>query len=550
MFSGAKPAPKRRNVIEYDALDRIALRNYEFDSPRFHDSMSRAPQIAAVREPEPIDFANANTEEIEAWSQQVREAREAKKNAPPYAPWREAVEDLFYVAHAIDDPQIAEDIDPEVEHHTHVLGRVMAAPETHESRQWTADNGVMSALWTLEFTDTLEELIQDDMAEAAERSQNLTDNREQAESAQEMLERLRQRARDHKAEGEPIPDELVEEIKQKVHEKRAAQQKYADAAEQPAPGIDHDTAMKIDQALANAKAMVDQAKDIPGFCPEGGLMDGPGVNIPPEQALSIADEWTNNQLLRRIAASYGRMHKDMRYKRARRVQGGIEEIVDVQYGDDIPNLLPQEMVLLADDDLELEFLRALMGRELLQYEKIGEENTGRGDIGIIVDESSSMFPDRIVFAKALALTLLNIARKEKRGFFCVSFSSSRQTQTWLFPKNVAVDAEAVLDMCRHAFKGGTQPLAAIERAAEVMLTDKMFSKADLVMLTDGEANYGTEDAAARGALEGRGVRIHGIGIGDSFGYLDSMCTEKPIAVHEFELDDPNAATNSLAANIT
>jgi uncharacterized protein with von Willebrand factor type A (vWA) domain len=77
-----------------------------------------------------------------------------------------------------------------------------------------------------------------------------------------------------------------------------------------------------------------------------------------------------------------------------------------------------------------------------------------------------------------------------------------------------------------------------------------FKKADLVLVSDGEAGFGAEDQRMRDWLEQKGVRIHGIAIGQGMGYLQKMCTEQPVQIHDFELNEPNDATTQLATSIT
>jgi hypothetical protein len=70
-------------------------------------------------------------------------------------------------------------------------------------------------------------------------------------------------------------------------------------------------------------------------------------------------------------------------------------------------------------------------------------------------------------------------------------------------------------------------------------------------VSDGEAGFTTEDKLVRDRLNDMGVRLHGIGIGGTFGYLAKMCDPDTLThIHDFELDDPNAATTMLATHLT
>jgi uncharacterized protein with von Willebrand factor type A (vWA) domain len=76
-----------------------------------------------------------------------------------------------------------------------------------------------------------------------------------------------------------------------------------------------------------------------------------------------------------------------------------------------------------------------------------------------------------------------------------------------------------------------------------------FRKADVVKLTDGEAAFGPEDKRLRDRMAEKGVRFHGVGIGQTFGYLKEL-TDDVVSVRDFDLDNPSEATAHLATHIT
>jgi len=75
-----------------------------------------------------------------------------------------------------------------------------------------------------------------------------------------------------------------------------------------------------------------------------------------------------------------------------------------------------------------------------------------------------------------------------------------------------------------------------------------FTKADIVHIGDGQDDYADDDTQLRDTLRGRGVRIHGVMIGDRPSeYQREMCDT---LVSAYDLAGANEATDMLAQNIS
>jgi uncharacterized protein with von Willebrand factor type A (vWA) domain len=231
-----------------------------------------------------------------------------------------------------------------------------------------------------------------------------------------------------------------------------------------------------------------------------GFGDGEPRYESPEQALSIAEMWTNNPVLIAVAELYGKMDKHIRFERAKRISGGQDEIVDVTLGDDLRRVVNSELALLSDPDTEDLFYSEYISAELPFYTLVGEEHAGRGPIVLVVDESGSMSGERNIWAKAIALCLLNISRREKRDFAYVGFSSPRQVHAFEFKTKRPLDPQAIVDMASHFYGGGTDYLTGVEQAVRIMDQAGEFRKADIVLVGDGDASFSTNDKIATAHL--------------------------------------------------
>lgn len=549
-----RPKPLPRATVEHDTVDSMMFGNYVDDSPRFHriavDEKPRIPFV--VQDPPAPDFTSADPAEIKAWQAVVKSNAEKRANAPEYDAWEDLTRDTYYAYHHPTEPAVLapEDVDPGVAHHAKIMQKIQATEEYADTRNMTRNDPVCSAAATMALVKELRSTLEDELAQQAREAEEFEQARDSAEASMDQLESLRDQARDLKANGQPIPPELVQAIRDGVLDKRAKQATAAQhAAGIPAPF----TKAAHDAVMSAVKAAHSAAKDM-GNVPTFGAGLGPGEPRyeSPEQALTIADMWANNQTLKRVAELYGRLDKHIRFERAKRTVGGQDEIVDIKLGDELRRLHPTELAGLADDDLEDDFYARYLTAELVVYDTVGEEHAGRGPIVIVGDESGSMSGDRNVWLKALAACLLNICRREKRDFAYVGFGSANEVNAFLFPTKSQLQAQDVMDMCAHFFGGGTSPIGGVTAAKKIMEDAPEFKKADIVMVGDGQAGFGHEDGVVRDILRSRGVRIHAIGIGGNFSYLKEYVDEgsEVISVHDFDLTDPSEATAHLATHIT
>jgi uncharacterized protein with von Willebrand factor type A (vWA) domain len=159
-----------------------------------------------------------------------------------------------------------------------------------------------------------------------------------------------------------------------------------------------------------------------------------------------------------------------------------------------------------------------------------------------------MSGERNIWAKALAMCLLNIARREKRDFAYVGWSGGTQVYALEFKAKEALDPEAIVNMASHFFGGGTTPILGLA-AADKIMEQAEFRKADVIKVSDGEAAFGPEDGRLRDRMAEKGVRFMAIGIGGSFRYLRGL-TDDVLDIHDFDLQSPSEATAHLATHIS
>lgn len=540
-----------RSVVTHDSLDELTLGNLLEDSPRFREeTIGSPPKVpVSVPKPEPIDVTSATPEQLTQYQKEARAYREAEEQAEDYRAWGELTGDVYRSLHTHEEPKVIEEVDADVALHQRIMQKLLSDEDHAEMRNTTRDAPIPAAVGTMAILDKVREALDGELSEQVREQEEVRELREKAAQHQQQLESHRNEAKSLHDTGKPIPPELVQQIKDAVAERQAAAVAASQIAESPTP-MSLGAAEALSAAAQAGREAAEAAAGVPSF--GAGMGAGEPTYTSPEQAISIAEQWATNPDLRKMAELFGRLDRDIRFKRSKRVVGGNDEIIDVKLGDDLRRTIPAEFALLADATTEDDFLSRYTTKELLEYQTVGEEHAGRGPILIVLDGSGSMGGERNIWSRAVAMCMLHIARLEKRDFALIEFSSGGQVCDWLFRAKEPMPADKVLDMASHFFGGGTTPIIGMQRALDVMKAAAPFRKADVVLVGDGESAYGPEDDNIRKQFQSMGVRIFGIGIGGSFRYIKDY-TEPDgymVDVHDFDLSDPSTATAELATHIT
>jgi uncharacterized protein with von Willebrand factor type A (vWA) domain len=210
--------------------------------------------------------------------------------------------------------------------------------------------------------------------------------------------------------------------------------------------------------------------------------------------LEISKKLAGNQKFMRLALMVGRLRDHARALRRRVLERATEEIYDIAQGGDLARLIPSELVLLKKNTLRKEFSRRFVDHKLLQYEIKGMREQGRGPLVVCVDVSSSMSGEKEIWAKAIALSLMDIARRQKRAFRTICFSSQDQ-ELWSLDATPSDPPQSSLDriveLAEYFPGGGTDFQNPLEMGVKC-LNESRFKRGDLVLITDGEADVASE----------------------------------------------------------
>ena len=172
-----------------------------------------------------------------------------------------------------------------------------------------------------------------------------------------------------------------------------------------------------------------------------------------------------------------------------------EQVDGLQQSDDILRLLPPELATLGITELEYEFYRRLVEKQLLTYrlqgdawrEKISQrpavhqdfDEQPRGPFIVCVDTSGSMGGFNEQCAKAFCLALMRVALADRRRCFIMLFSS----EVVGYELSGQHGLEQAIRFLSQRFRGGTD-LASCFRAVIERMQGGEWYDADAVVISD------------------------------------------------------------------
>ncbi|HEU4344997.1 MAG TPA: hypothetical protein VFU31_25890 [Candidatus Binatia bacterium] len=245
---------------------------------------------------------------------------------------------------------------------------------------------------------------------------------------------------------------------------------------------------------AEAIKVAQQLEDATEDAETWGSTIGTGERSPPGEKLELGRRLAGNEKLKKLARMVGRMKFHAMALRKKVFERSSEEMLEVERGDSIHRLLPHEMLTLHHPVLRKDFQRRYLDQELLQYSLRGIEEKGKGPVIVCLDGSSSMAGDKEIWSKAVTLTLLELARRQRRLFRSICFSSE-ETPLQILDMNpgdhYAIETKTVMDLAEYFPGGGTDFQRPLDAALDC-LRQTRYKKGDVVFITDGECQVSAD----------------------------------------------------------
>jgi len=368
------------------------------------------------------------------------------------------------------------------------------------------------------------ELVSAEELRSGWRAEGLKTELEEARRRQEALRQLLDAHPDRRGMLEALLDEVSEE---------------ADATEDALGSEEEELGTGVSELPREGLGRVLDAVVLPGDEGGGGEADvlggGGGAMRDDVDALDARSALVNEPGFKRFVALLGAMRNDARALRRKRFPRAETEVYGVELGAELERLLPVELMLVRRKTLRREFLRRYAERRLLGYQMRGEDHRGRGPVVALLDVSGSMAGARGLWAKAVILTIAELARWERRPVRVMTFDTRvRAADFELVGRGGAsgrraLSMEGVAALVRLGTGGGTSFAGPIADALGVLETEREFGRGDLVLVTDGEATLSNAELAEfRSRARRVDARIMGVfvgGAGEPGRVLSELCDD-------------------------
>ena len=386
-------------------------------------------------------------------------------------------------------------VTPSAAFYRFIIEELRGAAALDALRQQTVLDEDVAGLATLLLGEALLELLKServltrgemlDVWNLAQQADEITTRREQADTAAELEQRVA---------GAPAARQLAELRQRLMREDAAASrrltqqgqrmtQAFSDAAARRQPRIAAQAARVLGQ-LETAREQADQWSVQLG----GGQPSSPGAQI------ELGHQLARNPKLQRMAQLVGRMRTSARALRRTLYERANAEVFAIESGSELQRLLPSELLSLRHPALRRDFRRRLVEGELLVYALRAREQKGRGPMVVCLDGSSSMAGDKEIWSKAVTLTLLDIAARQRRRFRSICFSSA-ETPLQILDLNpgqpYTPDMRQVFALAEYFPGGGTDFQKPLSAALDCLRRDRR-RRGDMVFITDGECRVDAE----------------------------------------------------------
>lgn len=402
------------------------------------------------------------------------------------------VEDMFYSVFQA-DPKLrdAEDLLPSATVNRTILEQIMQTAEWQNVRNaGTVGDQLYSAIAT---STVARSVLSSLDKEILKRLQDLHDAETEAAQLFAKAETLEELAQQR--------PERAKELYAQAQEAKAQAEQQQRQAEQVGQDLEADGEKIEDAARQSARNALDQSEiDIQSseaamktFTQGYGSGSGQGGTssaLTIKEKLSLANKVGQSERLKQIAELCGRMTRIALQTQKSKIKHPPDEITGITIGDDLAKMRPVETALLADPVLEDLFYKKYADKALMQLDMRGSEKQGRGPVIVALDSSGSMHTGlgtnatREAWSKAVMLALLAIARKQKRDFAVLHFSSRGQMKVFEFLKGEAKPSELIA--ATEFFYGGLTDYETWMQTALKLVESSKFSKADVICVSDGD----------------------------------------------------------------
>jgi uncharacterized protein with von Willebrand factor type A (vWA) domain len=412
-------------------------------------------------------------------AEKLRETIEENNERTPF--FEKLSEDLFNALYKV-APKVhnEENVAVSLKLENKILKRLIDNENFNKLRKNTACDLFNSTYALSMFLDKAREILEN-LAKQSEAHRFLMDNINTAIACQEQLMEVSQQLM-----YDPEDDDLKEQV---CDLKKLIDKADSNILKAQKKGTEIVDIKKISDSLKDVLAEVQKKlskdwglmKSFVTLPKAPGDENGKLQKVSYEEKLEFAKILTKSSIIKHISKRLGKMRTYIEDINKNPGKYGLT-IAGVGIGNSINRILSCEKVLLSDRDLENQFYKKYLNKTLLQYEVQGEDEIN-GPLIACIDNSESMKGKKEYFAKAIAISMLQIAAKAKRAYRCVLFDNT--VNKVIDSKKNEYNLKKIIEIAETFYGGGTEFEPPLEKALETLSNHK-FKKADILFITDGE----------------------------------------------------------------
>ncbi len=363
-----------------------------------------------------------------------------------------------------------------------LINKAMETEQWGQLRNYTKLDEVNSAMATVTIAKSLIETIQKEMKEEADLTNQCLAAQDAADNAQSKAQSLQDIAGQAKGATKAKYTKQANQATKAAAEAQQQAQGLTRQLDEALPGVQQ----KLRQMMRTAEnEALKEIRETSEMLEAWGTEPGQVQKLPPEKRIALAQKLRASEKMKKLARMVGRMRRLAVHAQKTKIKHGYDEVYDIERGADLSKVIPSELALLNNPLTKLDFERKFTEKSLMQYALRGTERAGKGPIIALIDNSGSM-SNKELWAKAVALGLLEIATMQRRDFGCVMFgSASDPLDVTIIKKGEKNIIEKVLHIAEYFYGGGTDFEKPIDKGLELVQAQE-FKKADIVMITDGE----------------------------------------------------------------
>ena len=222
----------------------------------------------------------------------------------------------------------------------------------------------------------------------------------------------------------------------------------------------------------------------------------------PENSNQIIKEMVLNNNIKAVVEKLGKgnAEEEKNSKKEIIIEMSQNEVFGIHKSNDITRLLPSELVLFENEEMENLFYAKMYENSLLTYEIAGEDKKEKdkeeieykkGPVIACIDTSGSMRGNPIKKARALLLAISKILQTEKRKMYVILFGSAGQILE--FKMENEKEIADLLKFLNQEFNGGTDFNTPLKRVIKIIENEKNYEKSDILFVTDGLCSLNDEN---------------------------------------------------------